>query len=44
MSIQECGEYYMRTGKYPPVNQRTWVAVYLLLTGAGFAEAGFAIK
>ena len=43
MSIQECEEYYHRTGKYPPGNQRTGVAVYLLLTGAGFTEAGVSI-
>lgn len=36
MSVEECGEYYMRTGKIPPVNLNTWVAVYNILVNAGF--------
>ena len=38
MSVQECGEYYYRTGKVPPVNLTTWVAVYNIITGAGFGK------
>jgi len=34
MNAQQCGEYYMKTGKIPPVNLITWVAVYNILTSA----------
>ena len=36
MSVIECGEYYIRTGRIPPVNLTTWVAVYNLLVNAGY--------
>jgi hypothetical protein len=35
MSAKECGEYYMKTGRIPPVNLHTWVSVYNIITGAG---------
>lgn len=34
----ECGEYYNKTNKVPPVNLYTWVPVYNIVTGAGFGK------
>jgi len=38
MNDIECGEYYYKTGKIPPLNLITWVSVYNIITNAGFEK------
>jgi hypothetical protein len=38
VSVEECGRYFLETGKIPPVNLTTWVAVYNLLVNAGYSD------
>jgi len=38
MSVEECGEYYMKTGKIPPLTLNTRVAVYNILVNAGYTD------
>ena len=33
MNELECGEYFHKTGKVPPVNLLSWVSVYNILVG-----------
>jgi hypothetical protein len=36
MNVEECGKYFLETGRIPPVNLTTWVAVYNILVNAGY--------
>ena len=38
MNYLECANYYVMTGKIPPVNLISWVPVYNIITGAGFGK------
>lgn len=35
---EECGKYYLKTGKIPPVNLHSWVPVYNILVNAGYSD------
>ena len=36
MNEIECGAFYYKTGKVPPLNLISWVPVYNIIVSAGF--------